>query len=229
MRCYACHQPVGANARFCSICGAALAFANPAPPVPIQQPSAAETAYANPVTIPYAAAPEQPGQFSYAPVPGQPGQPRHPAQRMGAAPFTPARADEFYAPAPLSYDASANVPLGSIPLGYTAPAALPAPYAPAPGPTPAPAAPSMVNNVMVTQVTPPTPAPAVVVDARGGGAGVVLRALFFLLTGIALGALWVGAAFSGGSAAAWAFLFVAAATVGVLLLDVAILNRYPHR
>ena len=22
MRCYACHQPVGANARFCSTCGA---------------------------------------------------------------------------------------------------------------------------------------------------------------------------------------------------------------
>jgi len=220
MRCYACHQPVSANARFCSICGAALAPATPAPPVPMQQPTTVETGYATPTPHFYAPATGQQGQLSYAPAPGQGHQP---AQRMGAAPFVPAPADEFYAPAPLSYDASTGVP-----LGYAAPAALPVPYGPASGPAPAPA-PSMVNNVMVTQVTPPTSTPAVVVDARGGGAGVLLRALFFLLTGGILGALWVVAGMSSGSAAAWAFLFVAAATVGVLLLDVAILNRYPHR
>ena len=141
------------------------------------------------------------------------------APRMGPAPF-----------ASMPFDEAAP---NAIPLNYGyAPAGMAAPYGYAPAPIPAPAqaqAPSMVNNVMVTQLTPPAPAPAIVVDASGGGGGVTLRALFFLLTGIALGAFWVGAALSGGSMAAWALLVAAAATVAVLLLDIAILNRYPHR
>ncbi len=201
MRCYACHQPVGANARFCSTCGATLAFATPLQP---QQPFVAD-----PANGPYSLLPYEQQQL---------------APRMGPLPFTPAPVEGTYAP--FNDAAPAVIPLN---YGY-APAGMAAPYGYAPAPISAPAqaqAPSMVNNVMVTQLTPPAPAPAIVVDASGG-VGVTLRALFFLLTGIALGAFWVGAVFSGGSTAA-VLLVAAAATVVVLLLDIAILNRYPHR
>lgn len=222
MRCYACHQPVGANARFCSTCGATLAFAAPAQPfaAPVQSQAHPRQLFASPLQPqgPFAADPVN-GPFSLLPHEQQ-----QLAPRMGSAPFSPVEG----AYASFNDTASAAIPLN---YGY-APTGAAAPYGYAPTPIPAPAqaqAPSMVNNVMVTQLTPPAPAPAIVVDASGGGAGVALRALFFLLTGIALGAFWVGAAFSGGSGAAWALPIVAAATVAVLLLDIAILNRYPHR
>jgi len=228
MRCYACHQPVGANARFCSTCGATLAFAAPTQP---QQPFAApaqsgvrpQQLFATPLQPqqPFAADPAN-GPYSLLPHEQQ-----QLAPRMGPLPFAPAPVEGTYAP--FNDAAPAAIPLN---YGYT-PAGMAAPYGyvPMATQTPAPAqaqAPSMVNNVMVTQLTPPVPAPAIVVDASGG-VGVTLRALFFLLTGIALGAFWVGAALSGGSMAAWAILVAAAATVAVLLLDIAILNRYPHR
>ncbi len=228
MRCYACHQPVGANARFCSTCGATLAFAAP---TQHQQPFAApaqsggrpQQLFATPLQPqgPFAADPAN-GPYSLLPHEQQQLTPR-----MGPLPFAPAPVEGTYAP----YNDAAPA---AIPLDYGyAPAGMAAPYGyvPMATQTPAPAqaqAPSMVNNVMVTQLTPPVSAPAIVVDASGG-VGVTLRALFFLLTGIALGAFWVGAALSGGSTAAWALLVAAAATVAVLLLDIAILNRYPHR
>jgi len=228
MRCYACHQPVGANARFCSTCGATLAFAAPTQP---HQPFAAlaqsrvqpQQLFATPLQPqgPFAADPAN-GPYSLLPHEQQ-----QLAPRMGPLPFAPAPVDGVYAP----FDDAAPA---AIPLNYAyAPAGVAAPYgyipAVAPPPVSAPAqAPSLVHHVLVTQLTPPAPAPAIVVDASGGGAGVALRALFFLLTGIALGAFWVGAAFSGGMAAA-TLLVAAAATVAVLLLDIAILNRYPHR
>ena len=225
MRCYACHQPVGANARFCSACGASLPIVNPAQVQHVQPAQAArplprgvELAYAPAdEAYPTYGAPAAPAPLSYAP--------QQLAPRMAAGPFVPApaRFDEPGANTPFGYAAPAGAP-----FGYAAPVQAPAPlgYGAAPAPAPAP---SMVNNVMVTQVTPPAPTPTLVVDGRNGGAGVLVRALFFLLTGGVLGALWVGAAFSGRSAEAWALLFVAAATVAVLLLDIAILNRYPHR
>jgi hypothetical protein len=231
MRCYACHQPVGANARFCSTCGATLAFAAPTQP---QQPFAApapsrvqpQQLFATPLQPqqPFVADPAN-GPYSLLPYEQQ-----QLAPRMGPVPFASAPFDEAYA-------AFNDAAPAAIPLNYGyAPAGMAAPYGyapmsvPAPPPAPVQAqAPSMVNNVMVTQLTPPAPAPTVVVDASGGGVGVALRALFFLLTGIALGAFWVGAVLSGGSTAAWALLVAAAATVAVLLLDIAILNRYPHR
>ena len=220
MRCFACHQPVGANARFCSACGASLQVATPVQHTRPAQlpPSAVELGYA-------------PAELAYAPHALPSYGPQGPALRMAADPFVPAPAPLDDPGAPFGYATSGGMPLGYAPAPVPAPlgyAFAPAPV-PAPPPTPlTPPAPSMVNNVMVTQAAPSAPAPTIVVDARGG-AGTVARAAFFLLTGVMLGALWVVAAMSPGSAAVWALLFVAAATVAVLLLDIAILNRYPHR
>jgi len=227
MRCYACHQPVGANARFCSTCGATLAFAAP---TQHQQPFAAPAQSGGRPQQLFATPLQPQGPFAADPANGPysllPHEQQQLAPRMGPLPFAPASVEGAYAP--FNDAAPAAIPLN---YGY-APAGMAAPYGYAPAPIPPPAqaqAPSMVNNVMVTQLTPPVSAPAIVVDASGGGVGVTLRALFFLLTGIALGAFWVGAVLSGGSTAAWALLVAAAATVAVLLLDIAILNRYPHR
>jgi len=227
MRCYACHQPVGANARFCSTCGATLAFAAP---TQHQQPFAAPAQSGGRPQQLFATPLQPQGPFAADPANGPysllPHEQQQLAPRMGPLPFAPASVEGAYAP--FNDAAPAAIPLN---YGY-APAGMAAPYGYAPAPISPPAqaqAPSMVNNVMVTQLTPPVSAPAIVVDASGGGVGVTLRALFFLLTGIALGAFWVGAVLSGGSTAAWALLVAAAATVAVLLLDIAILNRYPHR
>jgi predicted phage tail protein len=111
------------------------------------------------------------------------------------------------------------------PLGYAAPAAMPA-YVAAPSPVQAP---SMVSNVTVTQVTPPTPVPTtppVVTEGDGGSLSVALRALYFLLSGIVAGLAWVAAAASNEPRT---FLFAATMTILVLVLDIAILTRNHRR
>lgn len=203
MRCPACHQLVSSTARFCSACGASLALAPP-----VQYATPVETVYTPlPYTPPASPQGSSVSAVPFAPVP-------YPASYPAPYPRGPlqAPAEEAYAP----HD-------------YAIPVAMPAYAAPAPAPPPAPFVPSMVNNVTVTQVTPPSPVvvPSVVVTGGGGDLGVALRALYLLLGGIFAGATWVAVVASGGEA--WAFLFAVIVTAVVLLADIAILTRYPHR
>src|SRR5207248_5141620 len=117
-----------------------------------------------------------PAQASYASVPYAPPQPLPPAT--------------VAVPAPPAY------PPGQ---GQPGPAYAPYGYAPAPAPG---AAPSMVNNVTVTQTAPPPPAPPsapvappvpAVATGHAGGLGTLLRALSFLGSGAGVGILWAAA------------------------------------
>jgi hypothetical protein len=117
-----------------------------------------------------------PTQPSYASVPYVPPQP------LPGAPVA--------VPAPPAY------PPGQ---GQFGPASAPYGYVPAPAPG---AAPSMVNNVTVTQTAPPQPAapsapaaPPVPAVATGhtGGLDALLRALYFLGSGAGVGILWAAA------------------------------------
>ena len=98
--------------------------------------------------------------------------------------------------APVAVPAPPAYPPGQ---GQPGPASAPYGYAPAPAPG---AAPSMVNNVTVTQTVPPPPAtpsapvapPVPAVATRhAGGPGTLLRALYFLGSGAGVGILWAAA------------------------------------
>ena len=111
-------------------------------------------------------------------------------------------------------------------------------YAPAPAPG---AAPSMVNNVTVAQTAPPPPATAaasvappvpVVATGHAGGLGTLLRALYFLGSGLALGVVWtaaVQAATAPYSNQPWAIPLAIALTILLLLLNIVVLNRLVRR
>jgi hypothetical protein len=98
--------------------------------------------------------------------------------------------------------------------------------------------PSMVNNVTVTQTTPPAPAtPAVppaltVATGHTGSLGTLLRALYFLGSGLALGVVWtaaVQATTAPYSNQPWAIPLAIALTILLMLLNFVVLNRMARR
>ena len=148
-----------------------------------------------------------PAQASYASVPYAPPQPLPPAT--------------VAVPAPPAY------PPGQ---GQPGPAYAPYGYAPAPAPG---AAPSMVNNVTVTQTAPPPPAPPsapvappvpAVATGHTGGLGTLLRALYFLGSGAGVGILWAAAMSQPyANAALWALAITV--TIVVLVLNFRLSSR----
>lgn len=170
--------------------------------------SLAPTAWAQPA----------PAEVAYAPLPYAP---PPPASNMVAVSATPGT----YLP---------DAPPGSVyaPYGYVpAPAPGPAPYGyiPAPAPAPAPGS-SLVNNVTVQQVTPPAAAPAPQPKARGkrraSDLTVLLSALFFLASGLAIGVMWTSVhAYDGGTEV----MAACAITVIALLINIMILARITRR
>lgn len=162
-----------------------------------------------------------------------------------AAPATPSYPPAAYAPLPVVPGVSVDHPAQTS-VAPASPAMAgayaPFPFAPAaPAPAPAPAvaqmtagpgafAPSMVNNVTVTQTTPPpvqaAPPPASSQARSGVGAlGVMLRALYFLGSGAAVGFLWVASSYSGPYAVVLALVM----TIIVLLLNIRLLDGLAHR
>jgi ABC-type dipeptide/oligopeptide/nickel transport system permease subunit len=101
--------------------------------------------------------------------------------------------------------------------------------------------PSMVNNVTVTQTAPAPPAPPsapvappapAVATGHVGGLGTLVRALYFLGSGLALGVVWtaaVQAATAPYSNQPWAIPLAIALTILLLLLNIVVLNRLAHR
>ena len=124
------------------------------------------------------------------------------------------------AAAPAAYPPSAPVPSGAeAPFGYIL---VPAP---APGP-------SVVNNVTVTQTSPPASAPAapsVVAGPHADGLGIFLRALYFLGSGVALGGLWDEASRAASDGHGEAIALVLLVTLLVLVLHMVVLHRLARR
>lgn len=207
MRCLVCNTINHANARFCTDCGASLA------PAAWGQSAPTEGGYVPAPTPGFA-----PAHPAYAPPPPAP----HMVSSLSAAPgMYPAEAS--------GVNASAYAPYGYMP----APAPGPVPYGYAPAAPPAPnAGPSLINNVTVQQVTPQAPAPAPTPHVKGRGkrrasdVTVLLSALYFLASGIAVGMMWTTVhAYDGGTEIAAALAITAVA----LLIDIMILARITRR
>jgi hypothetical protein len=159
-------------------------------------------------------------------------QPAPAATPFAAVPYGP---PQLLPRAPAAISAPPAYPLGQ---GQPGPASAPYGYAPAPAPG---TMPSMVNNVTVTQTAPPPPAtpsapvaPPVPAVATGhaGGLGTLLRALYFLGSGLALGVVWtaaVQAATAPYSNQPWAIPLAIALTILLLLLNIVVLNRLARR
>lgn len=214
MRCYACGQTNNDHARFCVECGASLAAPTWAPP------AAADSQYA---PAPYASPPAAGSQ--YAPTPYAP--PQQPLPYLATA--APAQAPP--------YQVGVAAPSGA----YASYGYAPAPAMPAPSPLPM-AGPSLVNNVTVSQAAPQAPAPAasasasvsaavVIAPRRYGVMGVLLRAMYFFLSGLVAGALWVGALSQNyySDSHNWAIMLALVVTVVVILLDIMIVDRMSRR
>jgi hypothetical protein len=98
-----------------------------------------------------------------------------------------------------------------------------------PAPT---AAPSLVNNVTVTQMPPPTPtptAPAVAAAQHVDGLGIFLRALYFLGSGVVLGGLWDEASRAASNGHGEAIAIALLVTLLVLVLHMVVLRRLARR
>lgn len=208
MRCYACQQINTETARFCVECGASLAAGA------WGQPAVIETQYA---PAPYAPpAPQLPSRMTAVA-----------ATALGAAPMAHPANPVMVGQGP------AYAPYGYVPAQASNPNA----YVPAQAPAPM-AGPSLINNVTVTQSAPapspqPQPAPSVqmplvVMTRRVGILGILLRAAYFLGSGLIAGILWVAVVqtpnYSGnqGYIAALALLV----TIVVLMLDIVVLDRF---
>jgi hypothetical protein len=118
---------------------------------------------------------------------------------------TPAQASyasmPYVPPQPLPRATVAVPAPPAYPPGQRQPGPASAPYGYAPAPAPGTMA-SMVNNVTVTQTSPPppgtpsapvTPPVPAVATRHAGGLGTLLRALYFLGSGAGVGILWVAA------------------------------------
>ena len=153
----------------------------------------------------------------------------------------PAVAEAHYAPAPYGQAqpsppmvATASAP-PTYPAGYVASGPGPAGTVAAYGHMPAPAsAPSMVNNVTVTQAPvhgQPISAPPVVADNLASVFGTLLRATYFLGSGLVVGVLWVAAldSYRYGGESGWAPAIALLLTIVVLLLNIAILHRFGRK
>ncbi len=235
MYCHACGQQVTLGAGFCAWCGVALAESPGAPPPtyktyrPKPHVATATTTTTPQWTQPQAQAPEHvqsPALTSWQPRPRAQRQGLTPRQPQGQAQQAatgyrsaqpqpqpqPWYADPYagaYQPQPVHAPATPlhamAAPPGHAPAyGYAYPPA----YAPAP---------QIINNITVTT---PAPAPAlqqpVVVLAQPGGVPVLLRALYFLLVGLWLGAVW--------TVVAWLLMI----TILGLPLGLWMLNRLPQ-
>jgi len=228
MYCHACGQQTMPGAGFCAWCGVALAESPGAPPPtyktyrPKPHVATAATTTTPQWTRPQPRAPE-PVATSW--------QPRPRAQRQASArwqsqPQTQAQqATTGYRsaqPQPRYADPSAGVyqpqptyapptPLQTMAApshvpsyGYTYPPA----YAPAP---------QIINNITVTTPAPaPAPQQPVVVLAQRGGVPILLRALYSLMVGLWLGAVW--------TVVAWLLMV----TILGLPLGLWMLNRLPQ-
>jgi hypothetical protein len=90
----------------------------------------------------------------------------------------------------------------------------------------------VVNNVTVTQASPPSSAPAVPpVAARqhADGLGIFLRALYFLGSGVVLGGLWDEASRAAGDGHGEAIALALLVTLLVLVLHMVVLHRLARR
>lgn len=196
MRCLACDQPNHAQARYCTGCGTPLTAAAPARPHATATPSyAPPSAGATPGYAAYTPAPTTP--VGYTPAPTTPiGSTQ--GQGGGYAPYS-------HTPGPALYAS------GPGPTGYVA-------YGPAGAYGPAPAAPVYNYHTVNVQVPGATavPAPLVVLTQEDDGPPLLLRALWFLLIGLWLGALW--------TVVAWVFI---ASIIG-LPLGLLMINRLPQ-
>lgn len=169
----------------------------------------------------------------------------------------PAAADSQYAPAqyappqqPLPYMATAapaQAPPYQVSMAapsggaYASYGYAPAPAMPAPGALPM-AGPSLVNNVTVSQAAPQAPAPVasastsvsasvVITTRRFGVIGVLLRAMWFFLSGLVAGALWVGALsqYYYSDSRGWATALALLVTIVVILIDIIMVDRMSRR
>jgi len=207
MYCHACGQQTTPGAGFCAWCGVALAESPGAPPPtyktyrPKPHVVTAATTTTPQWAQPQPRAPER--VQSQAPTSWQPrprAQRQAPARWQSQPPAQAQRTATGYRspqPQPRYADPSAGVyqpqpahapptpmrtmapPSGHAPsYGYAYPPA----YAPAP---------QIINNIMVTTPAPaPAPQQPVVVLAQRGGVPILLRALYFLMVGLWLGAVW---------------------------------------
>ncbi len=237
MYCHACGQQTTPGAGFCAWCGVALAESPGAPPPTYKtyrpKPHVATAAT---TTTPQWAQPQAPERVqSQAPTSWQP-RPRPPRQAPArwqsqpqSQPLAQAQqtATAYSSPQPQPQpryaDPSAGVyqpqpahapptpmhtmvpPSGHAPsYGYAYPPA----YAPAP---------QIINNITVTTSAPvPAPQQPVVVLAQRGGVPLLLRALYFLMVGLWLGAVW--------TVVAWLLMV----TILGLPLGLWMLNRLPQ-
>jgi hypothetical protein len=90
----------------------------------------------------------------------------------------------------------------------------------------------VVNNVTVTQTSPPTSAPAAppVATARhADGLGNFLRALYFLVSGVVLAGLWDEASRAASNGHGEAIALVLLVTLLVLVLHMVVLHRLARR
>ena len=182
MRCYACHQLNGDDARFCVECGASLTLTTQAQPTP-------------------------------------------PAGPYGPLPYAPPAA------APRVVAAATGLGLAAYPPSTSAPGAADAPcgyvFVPAPAPGP-----SVVNNVTVTQMSPPASAPVappIVAAQHADGLGNFLRAMYFLGSGVMLGGLWDEASRAATDGHGEVIALVLLVTLLVLVLHMLVLHRLARR
>lgn len=167
MRCPSCQQDNTPGARFCGWCGLALTT-----PLPTRAFSPVSDAAGNPDRL------GDPRRWP---------EPHSRDEQQWDRPYAPVSASIPETPG--GYGLRAAAPVGAR---YNAPAVVDDRYAP---PLPGwayPPAPQVINNITVTAVAPvQTPrAPVVVVAAGYDGPPLVLRALWFLLIGLSLGAVW---------------------------------------
>jgi hypothetical protein len=90
----------------------------------------------------------------------------------------------------------------------------------------------VVNNVTLTQTSPPASAPAapsVVAGPHADGLGIFLRALYFLGSGVVLGALWDEASRAASDGHGEAIALMLLVTLLVLVLHMVVLHRLARR